>query len=441
MLCTSQKHAIMKKITFLLWLILLISGKVYSQNENSFYIGSFESALEKAKQENKFVFIDFYTVWCGSCKAYEKYVFNKPEIKTYIKDKFIAVSIDAEKGESIERKKKYEVFSYPQIIITYPDGKEIDRISGFNSKYSDNPKEFIKKIDGILDGTSTLASLEKNVKSNPKDIKLKEKLISEYINRDQYSKIRPFAKELMQVKDSLIKNKGEFYNCLSLIKDKETRDPNPMINLLKKNTSLTNIYIGTGYASLLSYYKRINDLKNIDFYYQKVIEIENKLEPNNWYSRKHYALFLFENNMNIKKAQQIAEEYYKVSGIVDHYQPLLMAYSFVNKNDTEKGMQNFDEWMKKTSDLSIADKQWAYYYYSDFANKFNLRLDKALEYAKAVSDYTGENVENKILLANLLDKNHQTQAAIDVLKNCLNYVQAENHYSEINDLIKKYESK
>jgi len=42
--------------------------------------------------------IDFYTVWCGACKAYDKYVFSKPEIKSYIKNKFIALSIDAERG-------------------------------------------------------------------------------------------------------------------------------------------------------------------------------------------------------------------------------------------------------------------------------------------------------------------------------------------------------
>jgi thiol:disulfide interchange protein len=69
----------MKNIKILIVFILLITGKIYSQNENPFFNESFEKAIAKAKQGNKFVFIDFYTIWCGSCKAYDKFVFSKPE--------------------------------------------------------------------------------------------------------------------------------------------------------------------------------------------------------------------------------------------------------------------------------------------------------------------------------------------------------------------------
>jgi thioredoxin-related protein len=428
----------MKNITILLGFILLISGKIYSQNDKFFFNGSFENAITKAKQDNKFVLIDFYTVWCGGCKAFDKFVFSKPEIQTYISDKFIALSIDAEKGEGIGLRKKYEIFSYPQIIIADSDGKEIDRISGYDSKYSENGQEFIKKINGILDGTSTLVSLEDNVRSNPTDIQLKEKLIYEYIQRNQYSKIITYAKELMQVKDSSIRDKGEFYYCYALIEDKETRNPTPIINLLNRKTSLINDYICAGYTSLLLYYRRKNDTKNIDFYYQKVIAADSS----NWYYKREYALFLFENNLNIAKAQQIADKYYNAPGIVDHYQPLLMAYSFAYKNDIEKGIQIFDDWLLKYKvNEPISEKQWGYFYYADFANKYNIRLEKALEYAKEISDYRSGDIEIKIILAKLLYKNNKVNEAIEVLKLCLKNVQAEKHYSEINDLLKQYEIK
>jgi hypothetical protein len=87
------------------------------------------------------------------------------------------------------------------------------------------------------------------------------------------------------------------------------------------------------------------------------------------------------------------------------------------------------------------NKQWEYFYYADFANKHNTCIDKALEYAKKVSDYRGQSIDTKILLANLLAKNNQTKDAVDVLKDCLNYVQAASHYTEINKLIKQYEAK
>lgn len=427
----------MKNIAILIGFIVLISGKIYSQNDNLFFDQSFEKALLKAKQENKFVFIDFYTVWCGSCKAYDKFVFCKPEIKSYIKSKFIALHVDAEKGEGIELRKKYQILSYPQIIIAYPDGKEIDRISGYDSKFAETPQEFINKVNGIVDGTLTLTKLENEVRDKPNDIQIKEKLILEYINRNQYSKIPLYAKELTQAKDSSIKDKGEFYYCYSLIEDKDIGDTSSMINLLNRKTTLTKDYIGAGYTSLLNYNIRKDDKKNINFYYQKVIDSDT----NNWYQKRKYALFLFENNMDIPKAQQIALDYYNVPNIIDHYQPLLMAYSYANENKIGKGIEIFDEYMNKVKDFSMDDKQWAYYYYADFAYKHNVCIDKALKYAKEVSDYQGQSIDPKILLANLLVKNNQTKAAIDILKDCLNYVQAANHYTEINNLIKQYESK
>jgi thiol-disulfide isomerase/thioredoxin len=428
----------MKNITILFVFILLITGKIYSQNENPFFIEPFGKAIAKAKKEKKFTFIDFYTVWCGGCKAYDKFVFSKPEIKAFLKDKFIALSVDAEKGEGIELSKKYEVLSYPQIIIAQPDGKEIDRITGFDSKYSENSQEFIKKVNSILDGTSTLMSLENDIHKKPADLQLKEKLIQEYIKRDQYSKVTSYAKELIQAKDSSIKYKGKFYYCYAVIEDKEIKDPQPMVNFLSKKTSFSKDYAGEGYSLILNYYIRKNDNKNIDLYYQKVIAADSS----DWYYKRKYAKFLFDNNMKITRAQQIAEEYYKTPDLGDHYQPLLMAYSLANRNDIEKGMKIYDEWMKKTSDWSMDDKQWAYYYYADFANKHNVRLDKALEYAKELSDYNkNQDIERNILLANLLFKNNQTKAAIDILKTSLEYVQAKSHYSEINNLINQYESK
>ena len=298
--------------------------------------------------------------------------FANLKYKSYIKNKFIALHIDAEKGEGIELRKKYEILSYPQIIIAYPDGKEIDRISGYDSKYAETPQEFINRVNGIIDGTLTLAKLENEVRDKPNDIQIKEKLILEYINRNQYSKIPSYAKELIQVHDSSIKDKGEFYYCYALIEDKEISDPNPMIKLLNKKTTLTKDYIGAGYTSLLNYYLQRDDKKNIDFYYQKVIATDT----NNWYQKRKYALFLFENNMDIPKAQQIALDYYNVPDIIDHYQPLLMAYSYANQNKIEKGMEIFDEYMNKVTDFSMDDKQWAYFYYADFANKHSVVVEK-----------------------------------------------------------------
>ena len=59
---------------------------------------------------------------------------------------------------------------------------------------------------------------------------------------------------------------------------------------------------------------------------------------------------------------------------------------------------------------------------------------------RKVSDFRGQSIDCNILLANLLAKNNQTKDAVDVLKDCLNYVQAAHHYTEIKNLIQQYKS-
>ena len=40
---------------------------------------SWETVLQKAKQENKYIFMDCYTTWCGPCKMLAKNVFPREE--------------------------------------------------------------------------------------------------------------------------------------------------------------------------------------------------------------------------------------------------------------------------------------------------------------------------------------------------------------------------
>lgn len=51
----------MRKIILVLLGILYISGMISAQGIN--FTGNLDEALAKAKQENKLVFVDFYSSW------------------------------------------------------------------------------------------------------------------------------------------------------------------------------------------------------------------------------------------------------------------------------------------------------------------------------------------------------------------------------------------
>ena len=62
---------------------------------------TFGQALEQARTENKLVFMDCYTSWCGPCKNMLKNVFTLPEAGEFMYAHFVCVKYDMEQGEGI----------------------------------------------------------------------------------------------------------------------------------------------------------------------------------------------------------------------------------------------------------------------------------------------------------------------------------------------------
>lgn len=90
----------------------------------------FQTALSKAKKENKLVFMDAYTTWCGPCKWMNKNVFTDDSVGSYYNDKFVNVKMDMEKGEGIELAKRYEVAAYPTLLFINGDGELMHTSAG-----------------------------------------------------------------------------------------------------------------------------------------------------------------------------------------------------------------------------------------------------------------------------------------------------------------------
>lgn len=109
--CKSKKQAIDTNISF-------------TQEESFSYI------LDKSIEENKIVFMDFYTDWCLPCKMMEEDVFSDKEIAKFFNDNFINMKIDAEKKEGPDLSLMYQVRGFPTLIFVNSKGEEILRKEG-----------------------------------------------------------------------------------------------------------------------------------------------------------------------------------------------------------------------------------------------------------------------------------------------------------------------
>ena len=94
---------------------------------------SFAQLMKKAKEQNKLVFIDCYTSWCGPCRSMANSVFPKEEIGNYFNAHFINTKMDMEKGEGKEIAKKYKINAFPTLLFLDPDGNLIERLIGYKA--------------------------------------------------------------------------------------------------------------------------------------------------------------------------------------------------------------------------------------------------------------------------------------------------------------------
>lgn len=120
----------MKKY-FLLSYLLLLTGALFAQGIN-FDHGTWKDVLAKAKAEDKLVFVDVYTSWCGPCKKMVAEVFPLKEVGDVFNPNFVNYKIDAEKGEGIAIAKQFGVKSFPTYLFVNGDGVLVYRSGGYN---------------------------------------------------------------------------------------------------------------------------------------------------------------------------------------------------------------------------------------------------------------------------------------------------------------------
>ncbi len=113
---------------------------------------SFSDGLAAAKEENKPVFIDCYTTWCGPCKWMSANIFTEESVANYYNENYICLKIDMEKGEGIEIAKKYSIRAYPTLLYLDDEGEKLLVSVGANREpqsYIDNGERAKNPNDNI----------------------------------------------------------------------------------------------------------------------------------------------------------------------------------------------------------------------------------------------------------------------------------------------------
>lgn len=156
------------RITILLAGFLMLSSIGHTQTK--WFDGKWQEAFAQAQKENKYLFIDCYTDWCGWCKVADEKTFPAESVARVLNANFVSVKVDMERGEGVPLGVKYRVQGYPSYLMFTPDGLLAGKMFG----YKENPDDFASEVKGVLD--------RKNQPNYPSKITAKVEFPEFYVN-------------------------------------------------------------------------------------------------------------------------------------------------------------------------------------------------------------------------------------------------------------------
>lgn len=196
---------------------------------------NWEQIMLKAKEENKYIFIDCYTTWCTPCKAMDNLVFKAQTVGSYINEKFISVKIqiDTNKLDKEDIKRwypdardmalRYKINSFPTFLFFSPDANLVHRGVGYkiaadfielSSNALDPQKQVYTRVNDYLKGNKDyrrLPDLAQNVRTLLNDNDLAIVIGQDYLKNYLY-KLKEddlFKKENIELIASFIQNSKE----------------------------------------------------------------------------------------------------------------------------------------------------------------------------------------------------------------------------------------
>lgn len=116
---------------YILLLLLPLTFNLQAQDGIHFVEESWQKILRKADKENKLIFLDAYTSWCGPCKMMSKDVFPDKKLGKLYNEKFINVQLDMEDEAGYPIGKKYKIRAYPSLLYINGQGEVVHRVVGY----------------------------------------------------------------------------------------------------------------------------------------------------------------------------------------------------------------------------------------------------------------------------------------------------------------------
>lgn len=188
-----------------------------------------DQILAKAKKENKYIFVDCYTTWCGPCKYMTANIFpleavgnlyNKNFINVKLQFDSTDIDIDEIKSHYEDAafiKKKYEINGYPTYLFFNPDGELVHKEGG-----SSTAEEFITKGTKALTPGSQYYTQVRKYEAGERNATFLMALTRLAINAQDEPAISKYAKEYYLTQKNLLSQQNLQFVYETTLSTKDT---------------------------------------------------------------------------------------------------------------------------------------------------------------------------------------------------------------------------
>jgi thiol-disulfide isomerase/thioredoxin len=334
---------------------------------------SWEAVVAKAKTENKYIFLDAYTTWCGPCIMMDKMIFPLPEVGAFYNANFINVKVQldttANDHEDVKKwyadghmlAKKYTISAYPTYIFFSPDGEAVHRAVG-----SSDAETFINKGKDALIPDKQYYSLAAGFEKGNRDPVFLRKLILAAQNNYDRQNLPAYARAFYKAEKDLLAKEN-----IKLLVDLTESPSDTGFYLMVKYPEKFNEELGQPYAAerklmsvimaqeVFPYLSEGKELVKIDPDWSKMqSELTNKystlgamacLNGKAMYYRakSDYVQFseavsaLMENHEKIMEAEMLNEYAWNIFEDIDDIQCIKRALSWSKKSIEKNNDPNF----------------------------------------------------------------------------------------------------
>lgn len=353
----------------------------------AFQRAPFADLLQRARAEDKLIFIDAFTTWCGPCKLMDAQVFPDSEVGTVFNERFVNAKFDMEKGEGPALAERYSVAAYPTYLFVDGNGDLIHKGVGFI------PKPALLELADVAVSDESLGAMNARYAAGERDPGFVQQyartLTSTYEQARADAVIGAYlaSQENWDTRDHLL-----------LLTESPGEVGGERMRYLTEHLPAVADTLGDYvYAiverALVNDYHRSRQLRNMAPPAELAAYFAEHAGPAAERLRDHYALTFYQRQDRMDEFLPLALAFYEQYPSTDYTELNEIAWTFFENSDEPEQLARAIEWAEASVDLrayypNLDTLAWLYYKTGQL-EKAKSTARRAIEYAKeAELDYS-----------------------------------------------------